>query len=262
MSVCNDWVCVQCAYVLCTRTCVKLNKCCDPCMDDFVLFFFVVQLQGDPNLMKMLSLGEYHSGHNHMNISTELKVVQQKFKDFPSDVKTNLDQTIKGTLIAYYWSPNIPLFNLQLEYTTNASYNVCIHRRYRRLASQNVRIHFAVYQSANPDGRRILKACRRQLDQSGSIFRGRPGKEPLCVELGTKRIAGSIGTHTDVVRSFLAGHITRRASGKSDIRVGRLVDGYRRNRFGCIHGICDVDGSTWWTICVSTTLQSARLSSD
>lgn len=57
----------------------------------------LLQLQGDPNLLKMLNLGEYHSAHIHMNISTELKVIQQKLKDFPSDVKAGLQQNVEGT---------------------------------------------------------------------------------------------------------------------------------------------------------------------
>lgn len=64
----------------------------------FSLYCLIQQLQGDPNLLKMLNLGEYHSVHIHMNISTELNMLQQKFKDFPSDVKFSLSKEIKGNI--------------------------------------------------------------------------------------------------------------------------------------------------------------------
>lgn len=66
------------------------------------MYNYLQQLQGDPNLLKMLNLGEYNSVHIHMNISMELKAVQQKFENFPSNVKLGLNKQIKGKKYIMY----------------------------------------------------------------------------------------------------------------------------------------------------------------
>lgn len=38
----------------------------------------------------MLNLGEYHTNNNHVNISTELKIVQSKLREYPNNVKLDL----------------------------------------------------------------------------------------------------------------------------------------------------------------------------
>lgn len=53
-------------------------------------------MQSDPNLLRMLNLGEFHSNNKHINISTELRTVQEKVRDLPSVIKTDLSKNIAG----------------------------------------------------------------------------------------------------------------------------------------------------------------------
>lgn len=57
------------------------------------------QLRSDPNLLRMLNLGEYHSNAKHLNISVELKSVQERFSNFPSAVKTDVSNNVQGTIV-------------------------------------------------------------------------------------------------------------------------------------------------------------------
>lgn len=54
------------------------------------------QLRGDPNLLRMLNLGEYHSNSKHLNISVELKAIQERFRNFPSTVKLDVSKNVEG----------------------------------------------------------------------------------------------------------------------------------------------------------------------
>lgn len=53
-------------------------------------------MQSDPNLLRMMNLGEYHSNNHHINISTEMKNVQAKIHDFPSTVKVDLSKNVEN----------------------------------------------------------------------------------------------------------------------------------------------------------------------
>lgn len=53
-------------------------------------------MQSDPNLLRMLNLGEYHSNNHHINISMEMKNVQSKVHDFPSIVKVDLEKNVES----------------------------------------------------------------------------------------------------------------------------------------------------------------------
>lgn len=53
-------------------------------------------MQSDPNLLRMLNLGEYHSNNHHINISTEMRNVQTKVHEFPSVVKMDLAKNIES----------------------------------------------------------------------------------------------------------------------------------------------------------------------
>lgn len=44
----------------------------------------------------MLNLGDFHINNKHVNISTELKLVQMKVRDFPLAVKMDLNKTIES----------------------------------------------------------------------------------------------------------------------------------------------------------------------
>lgn len=50
-------------------------------------------MQSDPNLLRMMNLGEYHSNNHHINISMEMKNVQNKIHEFPSTVKVDLSKS-------------------------------------------------------------------------------------------------------------------------------------------------------------------------
>lgn len=65
--------------------------------DDNGLLNTLSKLQSDPNLLRMMNLGEIHMNNHHINISTELKMVQSKIHDFPTNVKMNLTQTTQST---------------------------------------------------------------------------------------------------------------------------------------------------------------------
>lgn len=49
-------------------------------------------MSSDPNLLRMMNLGEYHVNTKHINISTEMRSVQDRMMDFPSIVKTDMKQ--------------------------------------------------------------------------------------------------------------------------------------------------------------------------
>lgn len=51
-------------------------------------------MQSDPNLLRMLNLGEYHLNNRHINISMEMRNIQSKIEDFPSTVKMDLAKNI------------------------------------------------------------------------------------------------------------------------------------------------------------------------
>lgn len=53
-------------------------------------------MKSDPNLLRMLNLGEYHSNNKHINISSELKSVQDKVRDLPSVIKMDLAKNIEN----------------------------------------------------------------------------------------------------------------------------------------------------------------------
>lgn len=46
----------------------------------------------------MLNLGDFHMNNKHINISTELKLVQSRVSEFPDTVKMDLNHTIEGKL--------------------------------------------------------------------------------------------------------------------------------------------------------------------
>lgn len=52
-------------------------------------------MQSDPNLLRMMSLGEYHSNNHHINISTEMRNVQNRIHEFPSTVKVDLSKNVE-----------------------------------------------------------------------------------------------------------------------------------------------------------------------
>lgn len=65
----------------------------------------------------MLNLGEYHSNNHHINISTELKSVQDKIHDFPLLVKMDLTKNvekIEKSLIDIQDSVRLAMHNLGL----------------------------------------------------------------------------------------------------------------------------------------------------
>lgn len=53
-------------------------------------------MQSDPNLLRMLNLGEYHSNNHHMNISMEMRNVQNSIRNFPSIIKMDLRKNIEN----------------------------------------------------------------------------------------------------------------------------------------------------------------------
>lgn len=53
-------------------------------------------MQSDPNLLRMLNLGEYHLNNRHLNISMEMKNVQDKINNFPSVVKMDLTKSVES----------------------------------------------------------------------------------------------------------------------------------------------------------------------
>lgn len=57
------------------------------------------QLQSDPNILRMLNLGDFHMNSKHINISTELKLVQTRVIEFPDTVKLDLNRTIESKLV-------------------------------------------------------------------------------------------------------------------------------------------------------------------
>lgn len=72
-------------------------------------------MQGDPNLLRMLNLGEYHSNNHHVNISMEMRNVQTKIRDFPSLIKMDLSknvETIETSLGEIQNAVNAATFNL------------------------------------------------------------------------------------------------------------------------------------------------------
>lgn len=66
------------------------------------LFFCCLQMQSDPNLLRMMNLGEYHINNKYINISTEMRAVQDRMMAFPSvikiDMKTNAESIEKVLL--------------------------------------------------------------------------------------------------------------------------------------------------------------------
>lgn len=44
----------------------------------------------------MLNLGEYHSNSKHMNISIELKAINERFRNFPTTVKSDVSKNVEG----------------------------------------------------------------------------------------------------------------------------------------------------------------------
>lgn len=54
------------------------------------------QMQSDPNLLRMLNLGEYHLNNRHINISTELRTIQDKIQDFSSVIKIDLNKNVES----------------------------------------------------------------------------------------------------------------------------------------------------------------------
>lgn len=74
-------------------------------------------MQSDPNLLRMLNLGEYHSNNHHINISTELKTVQDRIHDFPQLIKMDLTknmETIEKSLLDIQDSVRLATHNLGL----------------------------------------------------------------------------------------------------------------------------------------------------
>lgn len=61
-----------------------------------VFFLFRKQMQSDPNLLRMLNLGEYHSNNHHTNISIEMKLVQDRVHDYPTTVKMDLNKNVES----------------------------------------------------------------------------------------------------------------------------------------------------------------------
>lgn len=69
--------------------------------DDNGLLNTLTKMQSDPNLLRMLNLGEIHLNNQQMNISTEMKAVQNKLHDFPINVRLNLTQTSQSKILIY-----------------------------------------------------------------------------------------------------------------------------------------------------------------
>lgn len=46
----------------------------------------------------MLNLGDFHMNNQHINMSTELKLVQSRVTEFPDTVKMDLNRTIESKL--------------------------------------------------------------------------------------------------------------------------------------------------------------------
>lgn len=75
----------------------------------------LTRMQSDPNLLRMLNLGEYHSNNHHVNISMEMRNVQTKIRDFPSLIKMDLIknvETIENSLADIQNAVNAATFNL------------------------------------------------------------------------------------------------------------------------------------------------------
>lgn len=53
-------------------------------------------MQSDPNLLRMMNLGEYHINNKHMNISTEMRSVQDKMLDFPMTIKIAMKSNVES----------------------------------------------------------------------------------------------------------------------------------------------------------------------
>lgn len=62
----------------------------------YFCFSALLQMQSDPNLLRMLNLGEYHSNNHHVNISMEMRNVQNSIRNFPSLIKLDLSKNIEN----------------------------------------------------------------------------------------------------------------------------------------------------------------------
>lgn len=53
-------------------------------------------MQSDPNLLRMLHLGEYHSSNHHTNISLEMKAMHEKIENYPAVIKMDLNKNVES----------------------------------------------------------------------------------------------------------------------------------------------------------------------
>lgn len=53
-------------------------------------------MQSDPNLLRMMNLGEYHVNNKHINISTEMRSIQDRMLDFPSIIKIDMKKNVEN----------------------------------------------------------------------------------------------------------------------------------------------------------------------
>lgn len=98
------------------RQCTALDRpLCDilrlRSFDDNGLLNTLTKMQSDPNLLRMLHLGEIHLNNQHMNISTEMKAVQNKLHDFPINVRLNMTQTSQSKKHLFLKQTNCCLTN-------------------------------------------------------------------------------------------------------------------------------------------------------
>ncbi|XP_031635257.1 uncharacterized protein LOC116348398 isoform X2 [Contarinia nasturtii] len=56
----------------------------------------LTRIQSDPNILRMQNLGEYHANNRHINISMEMKTVQEKVHDFSSIIKMDLQKNVES----------------------------------------------------------------------------------------------------------------------------------------------------------------------
>ncbi|XP_055313927.1 prominin-1-A isoform X2 [Sitodiplosis mosellana] len=64
--------------------------------EDNGLLNILTRMQSDPNLLRMMNLGEYHVNSKHINISTEMRAVQDRMMDFPSVIKMDMKKNVES----------------------------------------------------------------------------------------------------------------------------------------------------------------------